>query len=77
MLHKSTFYILITPPISSLLPLGRRQYTILLALCEKQYSVCYLASLELLSVKQLSCSVQETLKSISYSIMGFTFCLQL
>lgn len=51
MLPKSPFYILITPPISSLPPLGKRQYSILLAHDEKQYNVCCLASLELLSIK--------------------------
>lgn len=45
----SPFYILIT----SFPPLGGRQYSLLLALYEKQYDVCYLASLELLSIKLL------------------------
>lgn len=52
-LPESPFYIVITPPISSLPPLGKRQYSILLAHDEKQYNVCYLASLELLSIKLL------------------------
>lgn len=53
MLPKSPFYILITPPISSLPPLGKKQHSILLARDEKQYNVCYLASLESLSIKLL------------------------
>lgn len=54
MLPKSPFCIVITPPISSLPPLGKRQYSIIPAHKEKQFDVCYLASLELLSIKLLS-----------------------
>lgn len=81
MFLNSPFYVLITAPISS--P-GRRQNSILLALYEKQYNVCYLVSLELLSIKLL-CERQIKvyllfhdgvyILSTAVKFCGFIFCL--